>query len=95
MMDTPHIRTCYRDLPPDEVAKIMRQRDSHCPMGRQGTAWDAAHAALFLASEEAQYITGAELLVDGGLTLSLSAGEFRAVDLVYWSVRPQWSDASM
>jgi NAD(P)-dependent dehydrogenase (short-subunit alcohol dehydrogenase family) len=35
MMDTPHIRTYYRDMPPDEVAKIMRQRDSHCPMGRQ------------------------------------------------------------
>ena len=69
MMDTPHIRTYYRDRPPDEVAKIMRQRDAHCPMGRQGTAWDAAHAALFLASDEAQYITGAELVVDGGLTL--------------------------
>src|SRR5208282_4897941 len=47
MMDTPHIRTYYRNLPPDEVAKIMRQRDSHCPMGRQGTAWDAAHGRSF------------------------------------------------
>jgi NAD(P)-dependent dehydrogenase (short-subunit alcohol dehydrogenase family) len=69
MMDTPHIRAYYRKLPRDEVEKIMRRRDKACPMGRQGTAWDAAHAALFLASDEARYITGAELVVDGGLTL--------------------------
>jgi NAD(P)-dependent dehydrogenase (short-subunit alcohol dehydrogenase family) len=38
-------------------------------MGQQGSPWDAAHAALFLASDDARYITGAELVVDGGLTL--------------------------
>jgi NAD(P)-dependent dehydrogenase (short-subunit alcohol dehydrogenase family) len=69
MMDTPHIRTYYRDLPSDEVDRIMRRRDEHCPMGHMGNAWDAAHAALFLVSDEARYITGAELIVDGGLTL--------------------------
>ncbi len=69
MMDTPHIRTYYRGKPAYEVEKIMRQRDAHCPTGKQGTAWDAANAALFLASDEASYLTGAELIVDGGLTL--------------------------
>jgi len=69
MMDTPHIRTYYRDKPPEEVDRIMRQRDAHCPMGHMGDAWDAARAALFLASDDARYITGAELVVDGGLTL--------------------------
>jgi NAD(P)-dependent dehydrogenase (short-subunit alcohol dehydrogenase family) len=69
MIDTPHIRTYYRKLPREQVEEIMRRRDAACPMGRQGTAWDAAHAALFLASDEARYITGAELVVDGGLTL--------------------------
>jgi NAD(P)-dependent dehydrogenase (short-subunit alcohol dehydrogenase family) len=37
-------------------------------MGRIGEAWDVANAALFLASDEAAYITGTELIVDGGLT---------------------------
>jgi len=69
MMDTPHIRTLHRDRSQEEVEQLMRMRDSYCPMGHMGTAWDAAHAALFLASDEARYITGAELVVDGGLTL--------------------------
>jgi len=34
--------------------------------GKQGTAWDVAYAALFLASDEAQFITGVLLSVDGG-----------------------------
>ena len=38
--------------------------------GRMGDAWDVAYAALFLASDEAKYITGTELIVDGGLTVN-------------------------
>lgn len=48
--------------------EMVAARDAACPMGRMGTAWDVAHAALFLASDEAQYITGVSLPVDGGLT---------------------------
>ena len=69
MMDTPHIRTLYRDMTPDQLAAKLAERDAACPMGRQGTCWDVAAAALFLASDEASYITGVLLPVDGGLSI--------------------------
>jgi NAD(P)-dependent dehydrogenase (short-subunit alcohol dehydrogenase family) len=39
------------------------------PLGRAGTGFDVAKAALFLASEDADFITGIELVVDGGLSI--------------------------
>ena len=53
---------------PGGVEEMVRKRDALVPMGRMGDAWDVAYAALFLASDEAKYITGIELLVDGGIT---------------------------
>lgn len=47
---------------------MIAERNAMVPMGRMGDAWDVAHAALFLASDEAKYVTGAQLLVDGGIT---------------------------
>jgi NAD(P)-dependent dehydrogenase (short-subunit alcohol dehydrogenase family) len=38
------------------------------PLGRQGTGWETAYAALFLLSEESAYITGQVIAVDGGLS---------------------------
>lgn len=50
-------------------ADIRAERDAQVPLlGRMGTAWDVANAALFLASDEARYITGIALPVDGGLS---------------------------
>jgi len=49
-----------------ERADYAKVRADHVPLGRQGTAWDVAHAALFLASDDARFITGVVLPVDGG-----------------------------
>jgi NAD(P)-dependent dehydrogenase (short-subunit alcohol dehydrogenase family) len=53
-----------RRIPKEE---LIRQRDAQVPLGgKMGTAWDIAYAALFLASDEARFITGVVLPVDGG-----------------------------
>lgn len=51
-----------------QIEAIVSARDAMCPTGKQGEPWDVAYAALFLASDEAKYITGETLTVDGGLT---------------------------
>ena len=69
LMDTPMIVEPLRDVYGDgDVEKMKQVRDAQCPMGRMGDAWDVAYASLFLASDEAKYVTGTELIVDGGLT---------------------------
>lgn len=50
------------------VEKMIEVRDSLCPTGKMGDAWDVAYAALYLASDEAKYVTGAQLVVDGGMS---------------------------
>ena len=53
-------------------AEIVAGRDAQVPLGgKMGTAWDVANAALFLASDEAGFITGAALPVDGGSSVNL------------------------
>ncbi len=52
-----------------EIEAMWAAHDAQVPMGHMGEAWDVAHAALFLASDEARYVTGLELVVDGGITL--------------------------
>lgn len=69
LMDTPMAierRARERNIDRDEV---RRERNARVPLlGRMGTARDVANAALFLASDEASYITGLIMPVDGGLT---------------------------
>ena len=47
---------------------MLTARSAQCPTGKMGDAWDVAYAALYLASDEAKYVTGAQLVVDGGLS---------------------------
>jgi NAD(P)-dependent dehydrogenase (short-subunit alcohol dehydrogenase family) len=51
-----------------DMDNTRRARDRQVPMGRMGTPWEVASVATFLASDDASYITGTEIVVDGGLT---------------------------
>jgi len=68
LMNTPLIREPLSKTYGGSVDSMIEQRDKISPTGKMGDAWDTAYAALFLASDEARYITGTTLVVDGGLT---------------------------
>lgn len=55
-----------------DAEEMLQARREMVPMKRMGDAWDVAHASLFLASDEAKYITGAQLVVDGGITCKVT-----------------------
>ncbi len=50
-----------------DASALIAARDAQVPMGHMGDGWDIAEAVCFLASDAAKYITGTELIVDGGL----------------------------
>jgi NAD(P)-dependent dehydrogenase (short-subunit alcohol dehydrogenase family) len=66
VMDTPHIYKQISGFYADPQ-EMVEARHRMSPTGRMGDGWDVAHAAVFLASDEARYINGVELLVDGGM----------------------------
>ena len=51
-----------------DVEALLRDRQSRIPLGFMGDGRDTAYAALFLASDEARFVTGTEIVVDGGMT---------------------------
>jgi NAD(P)-dependent dehydrogenase (short-subunit alcohol dehydrogenase family) len=67
LMDTPFVQQQIRRRDEDHD-EMIRARNEAGPIGRMGTSWDVAKAAVFLASDEAEYITGVCLPVDGGIT---------------------------
>jgi len=67
LMDTPMAVDAMARATGTDRADYAAFRDAQVPLlGKQGTAWDVANAALFLASDEAKFITGVLLPVDGG-----------------------------
>ncbi|WP_350334342.1 SDR family NAD(P)-dependent oxidoreductase [Coralliovum pocilloporae] len=71
-VDTPMARevTIQKSDTPDAIDwdALDQQRAARIPLGRVGTPWDVANAAAFLASDDASYITGTEITVDGGVS---------------------------
>lgn len=69
-MNTPLVAAAAKDFYGDvELDVLWKQRAAQVPIGLGGEGWDVASAVVFLASDEARYITGADLVVDGGLSL--------------------------
>jgi NAD(P)-dependent dehydrogenase (short-subunit alcohol dehydrogenase family) len=64
-MDTPMTHALV-DFYGGDLEKMRQIRRGRVPLGRLGEGWDTAYAALFLASDEAKFITGTQLIVDGG-----------------------------
>jgi len=70
-INTPRIASKLTHVYGGKADDMIKTRDSLCPTGKMGEPWDVAYAALFLASDEAKYITGVTLHVDGGLSLRI------------------------
>jgi NAD(P)-dependent dehydrogenase (short-subunit alcohol dehydrogenase family) len=69
-LHTPMVETrLARQRAGGDVEKLLKQRAARIPLGWAGDGRDTANAALFLASDEAKFITGTEIVVDGGMTV--------------------------
>lgn len=66
VMDTPHIYKQISGFYADRD-EMVAARNKLSPTGQMGDGWDVANASVFLASDDARYINGVELLVDGGM----------------------------
>lgn len=79
MIDTPLVRGLKDRFgwSTQELDRFMSSRDLQSPTGKQGSAMDVANAALFLASDEAAFVNGQEIVVDGG-QINLAPGGSRS-----------------
>ena len=71
LMHTAMIERMAEKYADGDYQGFVQKRHNQVPIGHMGTAEDVAQAALFLASDEARYITGTEIIVDGGVTATI------------------------
>jgi NAD(P)-dependent dehydrogenase (short-subunit alcohol dehydrogenase family) len=71
LIDTPMVRAAF-EADPAGLEAVMKRRSLRCPSGRMGTAEEVAKAVAFLASEDASYVSGATLSVDGALSCKMA-----------------------
>ena len=67
LMHTPLLDGLAAKYAGGDTEGFIAHRNGQVPMQRMGNGWDIAHAVLFLAADESGYITGTEIVVDGGL----------------------------
>ena len=70
LLDTPMIRRPMQRLDAQTAGALIANRHAASPTGAMGDAFDVAWASVYLASDEARYVTGTEIVVDGGLSQS-------------------------
>lgn len=68
LIDTPRVAANVAHVFSDSLEEAKAARARQVPLRRMGTPWEVANACAFLASDAASYVTGTELLIDGGLT---------------------------
>ena len=65
---TPMVENAFAAMPADDAKALMARLEAQVPMGHWGEPIDIANGVLFLACDESRYMTGTELIIDGGFT---------------------------